>query len=535
METADVQVGAQAEKQKVYFAQLAGRAAIDSMFDGGWITLYSHKGDESWFSALIAPERVGDALRGMNWDLHWGRMQPGIVTCYQGDEAEVRYQRFEKEGVEPLVIARERGSGPFFVELTEELRLFLNLFPGDDGCLVGIDDSGNSETVAKVREDEIRVRKGPLLRYLQARQMHLAIFFDHIITLDNSSVNPLPLDQQELLVSEPDRVWGFASTDIDGQPLSRLFGKRLLAPPPRADPEEARYVEFIITENDVGRPVEHSADPAGLANLFGKNPGAPDYLTQVHFRRDVLDRYFHNPARYEVSDGLVRCDTYWLLRIDDDHRERVVVFLGDLGRDLPYTEQLHWRAHNIPPEGGLSRTAQARSFDAEFSDGKQPEHRFKAAYAQLTDRWIHAHGWPLFRPLTPSDAHLLVKLHVPTSDNPAELDAQLLGLAKILVDALNDAALDAVLAAPVDGERSLAKLERYLVERAYPHVARDIATLRAIQGLRSSGAAHSRGSNYDKALRRIGLDGQSAPTIVTALLIDATTMLESLAETCPET
>lgn len=138
----------------------------------------------------------------------------------------------------------------------------------------------------------------------------------------------------------------------------------------------------------------------------------------------MLDRYFHNPGRYEVGDGVVRCDPHWVLRMDDDHRERVVVFLGDLGRDLPYTEQLHWRAHNILPDGGLSVTARTRSFDAQFADGVQPEHRFKIAYRHFCGRWLDVHGWPLFRPLATGDEHLLTKLHVPTSDNPAELDAQ---------------------------------------------------------------------------------------------------------------
>lgn len=518
------------------FAQTARREAIDRLFEGRWITLYRLVGEEAWYSGLIAADKVPSALADIQWDLHWGNLSgPSVVHYGSGHDARIRYERFPDEGIEPLVITRERGSPGFHVELAEDLRLYLDLFPGADGTLVQANASGDDDVVARVTAEEVQILKQPLLAYLQARQMHLAIFFDHVVTLEDTGKSPLPEAERYVDVREPDRTWSFGSMDDYGPPISRLCGKRLLAPPPRAtklDKGEGRHADFIIGEDAMGNPVEYSSDPAGLANLFGKNPGAPNYLTPVHFRREVLDRYFHNPARYAVSDGVVRRDPHWVLRIDDDHNERVIVFLGDLGRDIPYTEQLHWRAHNVQPEGGLSKTARARSFEATFADSEQPEHRFKFAYERFVESWTAKHGWPLFRPLPPGDRHLLVKLHVPTSDNPAELDAQLLGLTKILVDSLNDAALDAVLVDPIDGERSLAKLERYLTREGYPHVLRDVATLRALQGLRSTGAAHVRGSNYDKLMRRVGLDGQGAPAIVADLLNRTTEMLDELAATC---
>lgn len=516
-----------------HFSQKARRDAIDMLFDTPWITLFRCEGEESWFSGLIAPEKVPTALKDFTWDLHWGDMRPSIVTYGQGDDAEIQYERFQDDGYEPIIIARERGSGPFFVELAEDARLFLNLFPGENGSLVRSDSNGDEETVVTVSPQEVRIRKGPLLAYLQARQMYLAIYFDHIVKLEGVGDNPLPESERYVDVREADRTWSFGSIDDIGAPLSRLCGKRLLEPPKRQtqsqlDADKDTYASFIIGEDDMGKAREYSADPAGLANLFGKNRDAPNYLTSVSFKRQVLDRYFHNPGKYEASDGLVRNDPHWVLRIDDDHSDRVIVFLGDLGRDLPYSEQLHWRAHNILPGGAMSRTAQSRSFDARFADGEQPEHRFKSAYQRFNATWLKTHSWPLFRPLATSDKHLLTKLHVPTSDNPAELDAQLVGLAKILIDSLNDAKLDETLSTQVPSERSIAKLERYLTSISYPHAKRDIAALRTIQGLRSTGAAHARGSNYAKALKRSGLVDQPAPIIVKKLIEDAITMLDGL-------
>ena len=506
------------------------RAAIDRLFEEPWILLYCFRDEEAWFSALLDDKAAPRALEKLGWDLHLEDIGPSIVTRGAGQAP--RYERFARSGVEPLVLVRYPNSGPPLIEMAEDFRLFLNLFPDIDGNLYRTTTSGDRETVVKISADEVKVSKVSMLRYLQARRMHLAVFFDHVVHFTELADNPLPEHEHELDVILNDRAWSFVANDDTGELISRLMGKRLLAPPSRSEPldreAEERHVDFIIGYDDLGRPREHTADPHKLSDFFGKNPGAPNYLTPVHFRRDVLDRYFHNPGRYSVADGLVRQGDQWLLRTDNDHTDRVIVFLGDLGRDLPYTEQLHWRAHNVAPDGDLSATAIARSFDARPADGEQLDHRFKAAYGRLAEAWPQHHGWPLFRPLAPADQHLLTRLHVPSGDNPAELDAQILGLAKILVDSLNDPALDAALASPVADERSLAKLERFLRKLGYQETDRDLAVLRSIQSLRSSGVAHTRGSAYDKSLKRLGLGGQPAPVIVARLMSGAVLMLETL-------
>jgi hypothetical protein len=466
--------------------QDAHRAGIDTLFDRPWILLYRFRPPEAWYSALVAADEVDRALSHLSWDIDWDSWRPGIVVCGSGEDAKALYQRFPRDGIEPLVHVRHRDEAPAVVEIAEELRLYLNLFSGEGGNLYAIGPSGDEDMVVRIGTDEVEILKAPLLRYVRARQMHLALYFDHQVWFEEERHNPLREEEREFEVAEPDRRWGFASSAESRKLFSRLCGKRLLAPPPltarTVDEPEKRFVDFIIGYDQDGEPLEHSADPDSLANLFGANAGAPNYLAPVHFRRDVLDRYFQNPARFEVADGFVRCGSHWLIRMDDDHDRRVIAFLGDLGRDLPYSEQLHWRAHNVGPEGRLSRTARARSFEARFADGGQPEHRFKAAYARSTKAWAEVFGWPLFRPLASADRHILTKLHVPTSDNPAELDSQLLGLAKILVDSLNDQALDSAVAAPIQNERSLGKLDRFLEAGGYRHAKRDVALLRGPSG-----------------------------------------------------
>jgi hypothetical protein len=53
----------------------------------------------------------------------------------------------------------------------------------------------------------------------------------------------------------------------------------------------------------------------------------------------VLTKYYAHPERYSVEDGFLRCQGLWGLKLDNNHHEYIIVFLGDLGRDLPSDEQ----------------------------------------------------------------------------------------------------------------------------------------------------------------------------------------------------
>jgi hypothetical protein len=54
-------------------------------------------------------------------------------------------------------------------------------------------------------------------------------------------------------------------------------------------------------------------------------------------------------------------------------------------------------------------------------------------------------------------------------------------------------------------EQSIAKLERFFDQKSYLEKTRDIAFLRLIQALRSKGAAHAKGKDFDRLRRETGL------------------------------
>ena len=141
-----------------------------------------------------------------------------------------------------------------------------------------------------------------------------------------------------------------------------------------------------------GDEIAYTSDPKALANFFDANPNEPHYLTPVHFRKQVLDKYYQQPSKYSVEDSLLHCGRLWVMAIDNQHDDKVCVWLGDLGRDLPYQERLHWRAHNIPPSGSMSEIFYKRQILARNVDSDRPDFLFKVRYHELKEACKNTSG-----------------------------------------------------------------------------------------------------------------------------------------------
>src|SRR5262249_48939339 len=194
-----------------------------------------------------------------------------------------------------------------------------------------------------------------LLPFLAAKQMNPGLFFDAIAE-STTSLQELGLKKGETTERKGDLICalGFGDGGISSSrsSFSRFIGKTLIRCPkritaaPYAGRKKEKYCDFIIGDDGRGNPIMHTCHPDNLANYFGKNPDTPHYLTPVHFRRDVLQKYYDNPQKYTVSDGNISCGALWSIRIDNDHPDGVVVWLGDLGRDLSEEERLYWKHYN---------------------------------------------------------------------------------------------------------------------------------------------------------------------------------------------
>lgn len=321
-----------------------------------------------------------------------------------------------------------------------------------------------------------------------------------------------------------------------GDTCSLLIGKKVILPPPRSEcgqypldkQDGVEYQEFVIGETSEGGPVKSTCDPDALDNYFDLNPGAPQYLTPVYFTPDVLDRYYADP-KYEVRDGSLACGGLWGLRLDNNHPDHVMVWLGDLGSDLPERELHHWLAHNIVvPERAISQTAFRRHILGEFAEADSSAWRLRAAYARFRDDWAVAWGWDLFRDPDDDDPRLLATLRIPPRDGTAEFGEQVRALHRLLVESINTTQLKSELPKGEKGKRSVALLERWLEDKGHHHRERDIGFLRKINDLRNV-CEHRTGSRHAQVLHKhqIGDDRRQA---ISALFEEAISLMESLGE-----
>lgn len=485
----------------------------------------------TWFSALIPPMLIPKlVVNSGGWDIHIGDGGPAVWTSFSEGAEKQTYTPFgNDEGIEPLVIHRGfHGMREGFVELVQEFRLYYNLFlePSNRRFLL-IDANGDESEAARYGDDFLEIRTDLVLKFCAAKQMALAIYVDGFrdskSTLDELGLKDIRTNHRG---ERHEYFLAVVAQDIafkkDFETSGSIVGKKYVLPgpmPTKKDEKPETYHDFVIDTDAVGKPVRHTCEPDKLSNYFGKNPDAPHYLTPVFFRAEVLAKYYADPDKYSVEDGYLRCGSLWGLRMDNDHVDVVVVFLGDLGRDLSEGERSYWLSFNIAPEGRrISETTFKRGFLAQFADPQKPDLVFKHEYNYFNRSFHETNGWDFFLPLHDDDVHFLTALRLLSKDNQAEFDSQLIALTKVLVDSLNEKEITKGLTTLTENDKGITKLEKFFAEHGAKGYEPHVKFLRVLQDLRSKSAAHRKGSSYEKLIADLQMADEGQQKVFGVLL-----------------
>lgn len=266
-------------------------------------------------SAVIPKEYRDKSLDYHRSDIDLDHHLPSW-TEDQGGKKYLRYGYTSFPEVEPLVIPREWGE----IETAEEFRLMFNLKKetdkngnesyfkvdfSDKGPVVTVQDT-EDEVVVKIRMKEIR-------EYLSIKGMILSLYFYYMVDSDlytsfeNLGINPEEWettsvrDGKGLEQKELNRDRGFSYRLVIGpdtqkkQIWSILIGKVLIEPSEDLkrdffDEKEARYVDFIIDEDEEGEVIEHTCNPENLDMYWSINDrrfyavdGDKDCGKQIYF------------------------------------------------------------------------------------------------------------------------------------------------------------------------------------------------------------------------------------------------------------
>lgn len=378
--------------------------------------------------------------------------------------------------------------------------MLFELYRGEDGCYYSVDKCGEREKVVDFAGDEVRVRTKYILRFIAAKQCLFVYFVDARLASSSS----YPLGSTEC-IAESDEVGGnyhigqWYTSDIDeGYLLSMLYARSFIEPGDVEtcgvwpyDEKKERYPEFIIGERPDGSLVRYTCDPNKLGTYFDKEPRAPHYLTPVFFKPAVLDKYRSSP-HFDVSERHISCGSQWRCEIDNVDPDRVMAYLGDLGRDLPESERIHFLSFEMSP---VDQRISDEVFKTDFfnmwaKDPSGPVSKLMRARMELDEAWEKRFGSALFRPFHRADEGILEQIHIPSGNGEPEFEAVTMALTRALVDYIDESALKGA-----DAKGSINKLEVFLSAN---DIVADIRPLRDLQRLRSAGAAHGKGSNYDK-------------------------------------
>lgn len=518
------------KQEKMIEASLAnGRGAWtvvhDSWYDGQG---RFHGGRYAAFAQSDQREKISsyDA-----WDFSKGDGKPGFKNTHQDGEKGPIYHRNCEAPFEPLIINQEfHEVVPDSLLLSEEFRLLMNLWQDpQSGNFYMIGDDGSKELVVRFIDEKVEIRTPILRRYQAARQLDLVLFTDSTVgTQCSVSIKTLnSLSFEEKIDDNLGRISMdvYLSISQNFENHSRLFVKCILPPPPREKcgiwpfKSEQEYPEFIIDEDADGTPIKCTCNPNELDRSL--------HLIPVFFKKDVLQRYYDDSDLYSVSSSLLQCAQKWGVEIDNNNVSFVSVFLGDIGRYIPSSHRQHWLSHNIPPIYSMSRPNMLRAFCNIPVEDDGIECLFKHKYSELQEEWEQAWGWRLHREPAEQDAGALKRLRVPLNETEAEFKQQLLNLALVLVEFLNEKCIVKQCPEAKDEKGGISKLECFLKHYSYPHVERDISVLRTVQSMRSRIAAHASGSSGQKYLDE-QLDGKTTQEYFVLLLEKVVTMLDSL-------
>ena len=502
--------------------------SVNNPFGNVWTTVYQIRESlydaPAIFSCLADTKLEHEILKGTDWLRHPGDFSPGFRETRDG----TYYENGRDDGYDFLV-------KEIYFHSLENQQLYINqefvflfeLFRENDGYY-SVDEYGRKEKVVDIEENAVRFKTSFLIRYIAAKQMLFVQFIDS----RRSSTSNYPMGAKPIASdchengSQHYEIW-YGGTQESDYLFSMLYARSIVRPDnvercricPYDKETDTYYPEFTIEELPNGSLKRFSCDPSKLQNYFGANQNVPHYLTPIYFSPDVLDRYRNNP-NFSVTERRLSCGTQWSIAIDNAIPDRVMVYLGDLGRDLPPSEKKHFLAHEISPtERQTSATAFAQDFLGSFDAPMGPITALFNARHNLDSTWIARFGYSLYRAPHADEEDMEKLIRIPMGNGRQEFDTVILNLTKYCIDYIDESSLSA--AKTTAG--GINKLDEALRRQG---VEVTLKPLRDLQTIRSSCMAHAKGKNYEKIKGSL-LTGD-CPKDVTQIINRLTDMMNSL-------
>lgn len=439
--------------RKIYFEDYKSKYL--NINSESWIPLFeSFKGEETnvrddifSFCALIdnKKEAIAECLSNENWDFSVDSFgKSSFFKIYSKDEERVTFESGDSYDIYEYLVAYRTFNSKYEIqlEINPNLIWFRNLVKVESNYV----DPDTDEVLIKIEgTNKILVERNYLKDFLAAYNKICIIAFDHRRHFNSNQIETSTttfFDESKynfsLQIFKSDKLFK------EENYFSILFGKTLLLPFSKIQhpeykemTEERQYETFIISvDEESGDVIEHSCNEDDLSNFFGKNPEAPHFLTPVFFNRKVLDAYIADPTHFSVEDGYLRHLDKWGIPFTINEEDKVMVWLGDLGR-IPHSEQKRWKVYNEPPRGTIEPKFYKRQLMAQFTEAITAEKRLLELLNELNRKVLEMQNAPLFNDLSEADQPLLSAFSIPSNNSTTAYQQFLLQLCKLTTERIN--------------------------------------------------------------------------------------------------
>jgi len=488
---------------KDYFLMQDRIKQIETSFiEDGWITIYESTEDDVVYCYLVDNSKIDVCKSKTSWDIMPSNEgKPSIITSTYKGESKTTYQSYADEGFEPFIFKKDfyfHTGNEQYVDISEEFVLYFNLYEQVESkqkrTYFFIDELGDLNEVIRIEPKKIKIKLKYLKEYIAVRQLHFVLCFDFMrIGEIDLEANEIELLDKHL--KENDFIYRRLISPLDDQAQSWILGKKIIS----FDPSKSQSYHFDY-ENQVYEKFITGYDENGDFVYQDCSKTNEKYFVLTYFKKEVLNKYYNEPKKYEVDGWHVK-SKFFTLKIDNNNEDYVAVFLIELGY-LPHKEQLHWKHHNIEPQKGISHAYYQTMIEGNWVDHPEtPDLFFKHKYEQFNKKWEAKFGWRLYKPLAKEDEFRFNSLHIPTSNNVKSFCEQILSISIITIDRLNSKELAKTIIKE-DGDNSITKFEKFL-EAHQMKIPDMIVFLRNLWDLRSGLLAHSFSNSNSKCKKAI--------------------------------
>lgn len=466
-------------------------------------------------------ESLLQAFEYDGWDTQYDQ---GNVSIEKTDEGIICHEDLGDDTARVFItLKNEIGPFPAVWKLWSTFENYFDLRNDENGNLV---DPYNRDLVVEIPypadKGPVRVRTDYLQDYLAARNMVLIRQHDH----RRHWLEPIKgLSECEGSIVHKEK-WGCYRLDVVNSQessmhrFSRLVAKDIVTPYERAGTVGGKrrgrvaieeYPEFVTSKGLDGTEIKQKPNPN-------------DILYPTYFTPKVLKRYYDEPSRYSVGFlapgmGGVSFLNQWSIPIGRNDEGLIVVWLGDLAKaGLSYEEIVHWKAHNVPPRGGMAmdfwnaqmmcNPSKTPSLESKLIDCK---------YAII--KTIEARGKKIYRSYEGPDKYTEKTLRIPLFDEHTEFRETVSLLSKMFIEYLDNESFRNDLLDEYKNDRGGTSLGPILVFSNWLEQVIGVPTdtveaikraLQTIQMVRSkTGVAHRfSDSSYQEVIQKLKLSGR---------------------------